>query len=523
MFRAIWIATVVSNLGTWMHLVAASWLMTSLTASAALVALLQTAQSLPTFALALPGGALADVLDRRRMIIATQSWQLLVAAGLGALTLADATSPALLLAFTAALGVGTALGLPVFWSVTTEIVPRRHLPAAISLNSGAFTLAQALGPTLGGVLVAALGAGAVFLLNAVSFLALVVVVTAWRRSPPVSSLPAEHVAGAVRTGLRYVLNARPLQIVLVRVLMHAVCFSALPALLVVVAKGRLDAGAGGYGALYGCFGAGGAVGAFLLPWLRGRVATDRLVGVGAVTCALPIVALATLESVAPLLPLMVLAGVGSMTAISSLNIAAQSVLPGWIRGRGIAVYLLTFQAGMAAGAALWGALAANVSVSTALVAAAAAMVTLHLVGWLAGARLTVADGVDLSPARWTEPELVLQPAPEDGPLLVEIEYRIGLEDTPEFLAAMQALRRTRKRDGAMQWSLFQDLSDPERHVETFLVSSWAEHERAHERAVQSDRALIERVLALHRGEAPHVRHLLGHHLRRPRRPRRSES
>ncbi len=507
-FRAIWLATVVSNLGTWMHLIAASWLMTSLTASAALVALLLTAQSLPTFLLALPGGALADVLDRRRMIVTTQCWQAAVAAALAAATLADLTTPALLLAFTFALGVGAALALPVLWAVIPELVPRRLLPAAVSLNSTAFTLAQAVGPTLGGLLVAGAGAGAVFVLNAVSFLGVAAVVASWRAPPPTSTLPAEHVGGAVRTGVRYVLNAPALQVVLMRVVPHAICYSALPALLVVVTRERLDVGAAAYGALYGCFGVGGVLGALLLPWLRARISTDRLLPVGAILFAGMLAGLATLESVAALVPLMLVGGAASMTVLASFSIAAQSVLPGWVRGRGLAVYLLSFQAAMAAGAALWGALAANVGVSTTLVVAGAAMIATHLLGQAFGLRLAVADGVDLTKAYWTEPGFALEPELGEGPIRVEIEYRIAPADTAEFLAAMRELRRTRRRDGAMQWSVYQDLSDPERHVESFLVTSWAEHERQHERAVLSDRAPIERILALQRGESPRVTHLL---------------
>ena len=197
-FRAIWLASLASYVGTWMHLVAVTWLMTTLTSSAALIALVQTAIALPTFLLALPGGALADVVDRRRMIIATQAWQLVVAAALGAITLAGVATPGLVLALTLALGVGAALGLPVFWTITPEIVGQAELPAALALNSGGFTLAQAVGPALGGLLVAAVGAGTVFLLNACSFLGVVVVVAAWRRTPTVSTLPPEHVGGAVR-------------------------------------------------------------------------------------------------------------------------------------------------------------------------------------------------------------------------------------------------------------------------------------------------------------------------------------
>ena len=522
-FRAIWIASLASNLGTWMHIVAASWLMTSLTASAALVALVQTASALPAFALALPAGALADVLDRRRMIMFTQAWQLVVAASLGAITLAGGATPGLLLAITLALGVGAALGVPVFSAITAEIVPRPELPAAISLNSAAFTLAQALGPAIGGLLVAAAGAGAVFLLNAVSFLAVVTVVAAWRRAPRVSTVPPEHVVGAIRVGVQYVRHARPLRRVLLRLGTHVFFFSAFPALLVVVARTRLDLGAAGYGALFGCFGVGGATGAFLLPWMRTRLSTDRLVTLAATTFAIAITVLATVREVAVLLPTMVVAGVGSMVVISSLSIAAQSVLPGWVRGRGLAVYMLTFQAGMAGGAALWGTLAANAGVSAALLVAAGGMVTLHLVSGLAGLRLAVADEVDVTPAHWTEPQFALEPEHGEGPILIEIVYRIAGDDTPAFLAAMRDVRRTRRRDGAMQWSLYQDLSDPERHVETFLVASWAEHERQAERAVKSDRAAIERVLALQRGDGPHVAHFLRHQLPRGPKSRRPDA
>ena len=516
MFRAVWIASLASYVGTWMHLVAVGWLMTTLTSSVTLIALVQTAIALPTLVLALPGGALADMVDRRRMIIATQVWQVVTAATLGIVTLTDVATPGLVLALTLALGVGAALGLPVFWAVVPEIVGRAELPAALALNSAGITLAQAVGPALGGLLVASAGAGVVFLLNAGSFLVVVAVITAWRRTPSVSALPREHVVEAVRAGLRYVRNAPPLQVVLLRTAAHAFCYSVLPALLVVVARTRLDVGAAGYGVLFGCFGAGGAIGAVLLTRVRAHISTDRLMVLAGTTLAAALVALGTLRSFAALLPVMVLGGAGSVMVMSSLNIAVQSVLPDWVRGRGLALQLLTFQAALAAGAACWGAMAANVNVSAALIAAAAAMVAAHVVSALAGLRLAIADDVDLAPASWLEPQFVLEPDPRDGPILIEIEYRIALEQTPEFLEAMRQLRRTRRRDGAMQWSIYQDLSDPERHVESFLVRSWAEHERAHERAVQSDRAAIERVLALHRGEAPRVTHLLWHDLRHPR-------
>ncbi len=422
----------------------------------------------------------------------------------------------MLLALTLALGAGAALAVPVLASVTAEVVPGRELPAAISLNSAGFTLAQALGPTLGGVLVAAAGADAVFALNALSFLGVAAVAVAWRREPRRSGLPAEHVAGAVRTGLRYLRHAPPLKAVLGRLFAHAFFFSALPALLVVVARDRLDLGAGGYGVLLGCFGVGGALGALLVPRLRDRLAPDRLVLVAAAVFGAALVAVGTLRVDAVVFPMMVLAGAGSMAVLSTFMISAQSVLPSWVRGRGLALYMLAFQAAMAAGATAWGVLAAETTVTTALVAAGVGVVLVNVGASLAGVRLRATEDVDLTPAHWSEPGFVLKPDPEDGPILIEIEYRVTGADVPRFQRAMEDVRRTRRRDGAMRWSLFQDLSHPERHVESFLVASWAEHERQSERAVKSDRVAIDRALALHQGDGPQVRHLLGEAVRRAR-------
>jgi MFS family permease len=509
MFRAFWLASLASNLGTWMHVVAVSWLMTSLTASAALVALIQTAMSLPAFALALPAGALADVMDRRRLIVATQGWQLLTATAFAVLALTDSATPSLLLVLTLVLAIGTALGLPVFWAAIPELVKPDELPAGVSLNSASFTLAQALGPTLGGLLVASAGPSAVFVLNALSFAAVVAVALSWRRAPAVRALPPEHLSAAIRTGVRYAVNSPPLKVILARAAGHVLCFSALPALLVLVARTELDAGAAAFGVLYGAFGAGGVAGALLLPRGRSRIGTDRLVLTGALALGIGLAALATVHSVAALVPLMIVAGTGSMAVLSSLNVAAQSVLPAWVRGRGLSLHLLMVSAGLAVGGALWGALASTAGLSTALLIAAGGVVLLHLVSVAAGLRLGVADEVDLTPTHWSEPELALEPDPDDGPIRIEIEYRIAGRDRPEFLRLMRDVRRSRKRDGAMRWALFQDLSDPERHVESFLVASWAEHERQPERALKSDRVAIERVLELHRGPAPQAEHLLG--------------
>ncbi|MTD44712.1 MFS transporter [Conexibacter sp. W3-3-2] len=514
-FRRLWGANVVSNLGFWMQQVAAGWLMTELTGSPALVALLATAAALPVFLLALPAGALADVVDRRRLIIATQTWQIAVSGTMAVLALTDVMTPGLLLAGTALYGLGSTLGMPPQSAIVPELVPREDLPQAIALNAVAFTVAQALGPAIGGVLVATAGAGWAFAANAVSFLAVVAVVVAWRRETPESHLPPEHVWGAVRAGARYVRHAPPLQLVLARQLLHVFCFAAFPALLAVAVRDDLGAGASGYGLAFGAFGVGGVLGALLVvPRLRARAVPIDAIVAGATVLfaagALGTVALAPSLPVA--LPGLVLGGAGSMIVLSSLQAAAQQVLPAWVRGRGLAVSQLVFQAGLAGGAVVWGQLATAQGTPTALVAAAVLVCVLLSGALAAGLRLGSVEGLDLDPAPWPGAHQGASIAPDDGPVLVTIEYRVAEDRAHEFLTEMRRVARLRRRDGAIHWSVASDLDDAMRHVETFVVSSWAEHERQGERRVRADLEQLERVWSLHEGpDRPVVRHLLGHH------------
>ena len=519
-FWAFWVAGFAANLGAWMQLVGSAWLMTSLTASAALVALLQTATSVPAFLLSLPAGALADVVDRRRLVIVTHFWMVLSAATLGILTIADVTTPAVLLIATFALATGATLGLPVMGAIVPELVDREHLPRAVALGATSSSLAQAIGPAIGGILVASSGSAVVFLLNAVGFGAVVLVAQRWRRDPPVATLPHEHVVGAMRAGARYVTHAPALYIVLIRAGAHIACFSTIPALLAVVAREQLSAGASHYGILLGALGVGGVAGTLLLPRLRRHMSPDRLAVPATLVCGGALVALGALRDFAAALPLMVVMGLAHMTVISSLNIAAQSVLPSWVRGRGLAVYQLVFAMCMAIGAAGWGALAESSGTDAALTVAGVALLIVAALPALFP--LSATEGIDVTPVHHSEPhvgDVALDP--EDGPVVVTVEYEVEPEQIPEFVSAMRELRRVRRRDGAMQWSLCQDVEEPLRQVESYLVASWAEHERQLERTTQSDEALFARVQDAHRGgEEPLVRHLLGHHFRRENHTRR---
>lgn len=507
-FRALWVAGLLSSLGSWVHMVAAAWLMTSLTSSVAPVALLLTASSIPTFALALPAGALADVVDRRRLIILTQSAQALVTAVLAGLALTGTVTSSVLLSLTVALAAATTLSSPVMLAVMPELVSREQLPAAIALNSTAFTLAQAVGPMLGGVIVAVAGPGAAFTFNAVSFLAVVAVAVTWRRARPVATLPAEHVLGAIRTGLRYIGHAPALGVVLSRAAFYALSFAAVPALLPVVSRVQVGTGAGGYGLMLGSLGLGGLAGSLLLPRLRARFDHERLVMAALCVYAAVLVALSQANTLAFAVPVLGLAGLAGMTIMSTLNIAAQSAVPAWVRGRGLAVYQLTFAAAMALGAAGWGVLATAYGISVAMISAACAL--LANVAVALRLRLSVADGLDTRPLHADTPLLDAGHDPDDGPVLVTIHYRVDDEDA--FRSAMRSLGTIRKRDGALHWGVFQDLVEPQRHVESFLVTSWAEYERLQARAIVSDGPVLAIAEQVHSGEGPpHVHRYLGHH------------
>jgi MFS family permease len=512
LFRALWLAAVTSNIGTWMQSTGAVWLMTSLTPSPLMVALVQTATSLPFFLLALPAGALADVVDRRRLLLGTQGWMLAAAAVLGLLTLVGATTPWTLLALTFLLGLGTAMNTPAWQAITPDLVSRPELPAAVALGGVAINLARAVGPALGGLIVAAAGTGAVFLLNAASFVGVMIVLYRWHPSPQKSALPAEGVWGAMRAGMRYVRHAPALDAVLVRTAVFISCGSALWALLPLVARREMGLSAVGYGVLLGCLGMGAIAGTALLPKVRRRVAVDVHVAGATVVFAAVTMALAYLRDFGALCAALMAGGMAWTTLMSTLNATAQLALPSWVRARGLAMYAFVFMGGLAAGGALWGTVAARVGISLALSCAALGLVVGLTV--MTRYRLAIGEALDLTPSRhWPEPAVVIAPQPEEGPVLVLVEYHIDLARAHAFALAMRAVRLERLRDGAIRWGLFRDPANPGRYVEAFTVVSWLEHLRQHERVTMADRAAETRAYAFHIGEAPVViSHLVAEHL-----------
>lgn len=501
LFRALWIASVASNVGTWMHEVGAGWLMTSLTASPLMVALMQTATSLPIFLLGLPAGALADVVDRRRMLLFTQGWMLVAAAVLGGLTLLDLTAPWVLLILTFLLGAGAAMNAPAWQATTPGLVSRNELPAAVALTGMGLNLARAVGPALGGFIVAAAGPWAVFLLNAVSFLSVMVVLYRWRRAAQDSPAPAEPVMSAIRAGIRYARHAPALRAVLVRTGLFVLFASALWALLPVLARHEMRLDSIGYGILFGCLGAGAVVGAILLPAMRSRVSMDSLLAGATISFAAVLVAMAQVRHLGLLCVVMIAGGVAWITLMVSFNVATQTTVPSWVRARALALYLLMFQGGMAGGGVLWGTVTEHAGIAVALLSAAGGLV----VGLAAMVRYPLKgdEQLDLTPStHWPEPTVVIEPHPEDGPVLVTVEYRIEPKQARDFTVAMKAVRQQRLRDGAFRSGLYRDPADLGRYVETFVVESWAEHLRQHERVTVADRDAEERAGAFHIGDAP---------------------
>ncbi len=509
LFRALWIATIVSNVGAWMHEVGAGWLMVTLSSNPLMVALVQAATALPIFFLALPAGALADIVDRRRFLLGAQLWMLSCALLLGIMTLAGLTNAWLLLALTFALGIGSAMMTPAWAATVPELVPREELQPAISLNSLGVNVARAIGPALAGVIVAAAGPAAAFLLNAVSFLGVVAVLARWKRESAPSTLPAERFFSAMRAGMRYVRQAHALQAVMVRAVSFFLFATALWALLPLIAKGQTQGGAVAYGVLLASIGAGAVGGALLLPRLRHKLERDTLVRGATAIYAAMLVAAAMLRNVQLLVPVMIVSGAMWLSVVSSFHVSAQTAVPAWVRARALSIYLVAYAGGTVGGATLWGAVAARTSVSTALLAAAVGALLAVVATWRYS--LDVPDALGAAAAHWPEPKAHddMDLEPDRGPVMVTIEYRVDPARAPAFGAAMQELARVRRRDGASSWGLFKDTADPERYVEFFLVESWVEHLRQHHRITQPDQALQERVRGFHTGsEPPRVSHLI---------------
>jgi MFS family permease len=370
LFRSLWIAAVISYTGTWMQNVGAGWMMTQLTMSPLMVGLVQAASTLPVFLVILPAGALADLVDRRRFLLITQGWMVLAAGALGVLTLLHEVTPWVLLGFTFVLGLGAVMNDPAWQAITPELVPPEQHAPAVALNSVGFNVARAVGPALGGLVIAAAGLGMAFLLNAASFFGVIFFLYHWKR-PSLEHVETGKVTQAMIAGLRYVRTAPIVRCVLVRTAAFSVGASSLLALLPIIAQPH---GATGYGYLLGSFGLGALAGAAVLPRLRNRLSVDGVVAFAIVVFALMTLLAGRVESFGPLCLVLFTSGTAWIGILACLNVAAQTMSPPWLRARALSMYLLVLQGGMALGSAAWGALANRIGTPHALLYSAVALV-----------------------------------------------------------------------------------------------------------------------------------------------------
>jgi MFS family permease len=505
-FRAIWLAAIVSNIGSMMQAVGESWLMTSLVASSLIVALTWASDSLSIVALALPAGALADIVDRRRLLIISQSWMFVIALALGVMTILGFISPAILLVLIFLLGMGEAISTPAFSPFLLGTVPRTEIRSAITLNGVAFNIGRGIGPALGGVLVAIIGPAAVFILNALSFAGIVIVllhINTERTEETLLQLPAERMFGAMRVGLRYVRNSRSIHWIFVRVIVFAISASALPALLPSLSRYALRLDSTGYGILFGLFGLGAIIsGIIIVPRAINKTSPDQLIVLATVLFSISLVALGTVHNLVVLGVAMVIAGIAQLMAYSSFTFVLYRTLPNWVMSRVASVYQLVLQAAIVGGTVLWGAAADRLGIRIALLLTGVMLAA----GLMTKTRFPLRAGnedVDVSPSmHWPLPTLLVKPEFEQGPVLVQIEYKIDPKHQDEFSHAMKDLSIIRKRDGAFFWGLFRHDTCPDVYVEAFMIDSWAEHLRQHERITVADRSVEDRALSFHIGNKP---------------------
>jgi MFS family permease len=509
-FTALWIATIVSNIGGWMYSAASGWLMTSLSPDPFIVALVQVAASLPMFLLAIPAGALADIVDMRKLLLGTEIAIAVISGAFALIVWLDVATAGNLLLFTFLNGLVGALQAPAWQAVVPQLVPAQSLQGAIAANSVGINISRAVGPALGGMILARFGLAVPFLVNAVSYLGMVGVLFCWR--PPQRGrrhLPVEQFGSAIRTGFRHAKNNPHLQATIIRGAAFLLFATAYWALLPLIAREQIAGGPELYGFILAVIGVGAVGGAFALRWLESKLGADWLVAAGTIGTAIAMVLFAVARGPAMALSASVIAGAAWTVAVATLNVSAQVALPDWVRGRGLAMFVTVFFGAMAAGSAIWGQAASMVGLQAAQFIAAAGAVAAIPLTWRW--KLGTGTGVDLTPSmHWPEPIVTHEVERHEGPVLVTVEYRIDPSDREQFLAAMDQLGYERRRNGAYGWGVFEDSANEGRMLETFLVESWLEHLRQHERVTKADRVLQDLVNQFQtEGSEPKTTHFIG--------------
>jgi MFS family permease len=508
-FRVLWCATVVANIGTWMQSAAAGWFMTTLNPHPFIISLVQVAASLPMFIFAIPAGALADIFDRRKLIIVVQIAVTLLIVGFTFMIRLGLVTPTSLLIFLFVATAAAALIMPVWQSIVPQLVPRTLIQPAIALNSAGVNVSRAIGPALAGVIIAAWGMDTPFWLNALSNLGVIAALWWWRPVGPdvLRNVPSERFFLAVGAGLRYARHNPHLRATQLHALGFFLFASAYWALLPLVARDQIAGGATLYGLLLGTIGVGAVAGAFAIPQLKSRLGADGLVAAGAMGTAIALLLFAFARQAATAFAASAIAGLSWIVVLATLNVSAQAALPEWVRGRGLSIYNTVMFGALTLGSAIWGKVAAWTGLPTAQVIAAlgAAVAVPLLWRW----KLGTGALLDLTPSRhWPEPGPLHEVGLDRGPVLVTIEYRIKPTDRDGFLEAIRHLAGERRRDGAFAWGVFEDPEHDGFFVETFMLNTWAEHLRQHARVTDADRAIQEAVNRFQIDGAPKVTHLL---------------
>ncbi len=510
LYRFLWVAMFASDIGVSMQTVGSGWLITSLAPSPFVVSLLQVMTSLSIFLLALPAGALADIVDRRKLFLTTQYFSLAVAAILSILTFGGFTTSSILLVFTLLLGLGNAMSLPVNIVIQTEIVPKKKALAAMTLFSVAIYIGLAVGPLLGGLVVAVAGPWAVFMLNALSFVGVIVFLHRWRKPSERKLLPPEQVIGAIRTGLRYMRHSLHVRALFVRDFALTICGSALVSLLPLLARNGAGSNSILFGILIGAFGIGGMIsGLIIVPRIK-KISIEKRVTSATILYAVAMAVLSFQHDIIIVFFGIFACGTSLIIITSSLNFVAYNSVSSWVRTRVVSVHQMIYWGGVALGSIIWGIVAEIWGIPTALLAASIGLV----IGLVTSTRykLKPLTDVDMTPSmHWSMPRVMIDiDDHEEGSALVEIEFQIDPIRSHEFESAMNKVRSLRLRDGAINWGLFHDIENPSRYVEMFTSESWTEHLRQHERITKADLAIEQHAISFHIGkDPPRISHLIG--------------
>jgi MFS family permease len=507
-YSRIWFASLASNLGGLIQAVGAAWMMTSLTSSENMVALVQASTALPIMLFSLIAGALADSFDRRRIMISAQFLMLFASVMLTAFAWFEWLSPWALLSFTFLIGCGTALNNPSWQASVGELVPRTDLPAAVTLNSVGFNITRSVGPAIGGIIVAAAGAAAAFFVNTLSYFALIYALSKWEPVRQKTTLPREHLVAALFAGLRYVTMSPNLIKVLFRGFLFGLASSVVLALLPIVARDLVAGGPFTYGLMLGAFGIGAIGGALLSARLRELLSSEWLVRIAFIGFAVSATVTGFSSSAIITCLALALAGACWVVALSLFNTIVQLSTPRWVVGRALSFYQTATFGGIALGSWMWGTLAEATTVAAAFQYASGLMIVGVLVGLIWS--MPAFASLNLDPLnRFVEPSLRLDIKPRSGPMAIMIDYEIDDSDLVEFLKIMSERRRIRLRDGAQNWSLMRDLENPDIWTEMYHVPTWVEYVRHNQRRTQADADVSDRLLSLHRGKTnPRVHRMI---------------